>query len=654
MDVSGRLLRVTALIHDLGISLIAFGFAHMVAFGPTRFVAIPNIEIRVVVFMAITLLSIFAMRLNRGIWRYASISDMFAIVKAASLSVIVFVIVYFLIARGDHVSRLAVVLTWIFMIFGMATGRVAYRILKEMIILPQIGRSMESGRSLLFPFSDSTETYIRALRRQGTGFRKVAGIIDNKRTAFRREIHGLSTLGQPADIVTIAKMAEKRGQKIEELIITDRSITGGEIADLLDNCNEAEISIKRLPGLIEPGESANTEPVAAPNPLRLDDLLGRPEVCVDYAAVADFLTNKTVLVTGAGGSIGSELCHRIASFSPARIVLLEANEYNLYTIERTLRKAYPDLALVQLVCDVRDVFLVNKIMQRERPDVVFHAAALKHVPIAEQNPVEAIKTNTLGTATMADAACRAEVSHFVLISTDKAVKPSSMMGASKRAAELYCQSLDLAQSKTIFRVVRFGNVLGSTGSVVPLFQDQIASGGPVTVTDPEVTRFFMTIQEAVNLILEAVSHGVSSRKDNGAVLVLDMGDPVRILDLARRVIQLGGLVPGRDIKIVCTGLRPGEKLEEELFNSEEDVIIRRSNGYFVVRTRTVDTKTIMGWFGELRTACQEDDSKLTAQVMKSIVPSFTELQNGRIPIVENREDPTSRYELDKTNVRRLH
>lgn len=653
MNVSGRLLRVGALTHDLGISLIAFGLAHTAAFGPKWFVSVPDMEIRIVVFLAITLLSIFVMRLNRGLWRYASIPDMLAIVKAASLTVIVFVIIYFLVARGDHVSRLAMILTWTFMIFGMATGRVTYRVLKEMVILPQLGGSPEVGKSLLFPFSDSTETYIRALRRQGLGIQKIAGIIDNRRTAYRREMHGLSMLGQPVDIIAIAKKAEQRGQKIDELIVTDPSITGSEIADLLDNCNEAGIGIKRLPGLIEPGEAAAAKPVT-PNPLRLDDLLGRPEVNVDYAAVADFLTDKTVLVTGAGGSIGSELCHRIASFSPARIVLVEANEHNLYTIERTLRKAYPKLALVQLVCDVRDVLRVNTIMQRERPDVVFHAAALKHVPIAERNPVEAVKTNALGTATVADAACRAGVHSFVLISTDKAVKPSSVMGASKRAAELYCQALDLAQTKTTFRIVRFGNVLGSTGSVVPLFQDQIASGGPVTVTDPEVTRFFMTIQEAVNLILEAVSHGVSSVNDQGAVLVLEMGDSVKIVDLARRIIQLGGLVPGRDIKIVYSGLRPGEKLTEELFNSDEDDIIQRRNGFFVARTRTVDTKTITGWFAELRAACQEDDNKLTYQILKLIVPSFTELQNGRIPIVKSRPDSTSSYEVDETQVRRLH
>lgn len=659
MFTSAGWLRIGALIYDLGIVALAFIGANAIAFGPEWDRLIPDVELRTIAFVLLGAVSIFATRLNRGLWRYASIPDMAAIVKAATLTVVVYTLATFLISRGAHVSRLATGLSWIFIIFGMGAGRIAYRLFKETFVIPRMGAWARVDRkSLVYPFSDTTEDYIRAVRRQPEAGRSIAGIIGATKRSSSRDLRGYRVLGQPSSIEKVVNDHAKRGITITELIVTDPAVTGRELTALLEHCNRAGIGIKRLPGLLSPGSESSDGPIA-PNPVRLDDLLGRAVVKVDQAAVRSLLAGKVVLVTGAGGSIGSELCEQIAGFGPARIVLVDHSEHNLYQVERKLCGRHPEVPLVQLLCDVRDSLRVEAIMQREAPDVVFHAAAIKHVPIAERNPLETIKTNALGTATVARAATKHGVKSFVLISTDKAVNPSNVMGTTKRAAELYCQALDLAVDSTIFRVVRFGNVLGSAGSVVPLFQEQIARGGPVTVTDPEVSRYFMTIPEAVSLILEAVSDGASGGKERGAILVLDMGKPVRIADMARRLIQLAGYAPDRDIKITYTGLRPGEKLEEELISPSEDDIIQRHEGYFVARTRTIETGTVVGWFEELAKACRDQDHQAAMRMLRTIVPSFVELENGRSPIATPADAPADAVlvrtdDEDALPSRRLH
>ena len=634
MVSKSRILRISALIYDLCVCFLAFLFAHIIVFTPLEPLSIAAPATAALWFCLAGGISIYVMRLNRGVWKYASIPDMVAIFKAASLMVLIYT--FGTLLHTQKISGSAIFLTWLFVMIGMGGGRIAYRMVKETVLLPHVRSQHAISSALLYPFSDFSETYIRALRRQRSPERHIAGIIDAKKTSANRVLQGIPVLGKPEAIASIVKEQAERDQPISELIVTDPNISGAEMAELLEHCNTAGLAIKRLPTLLNSAEVAAEMPIA-PSPIRLDDLLGRPEVQADPVAVRTFLYGKSVLVTGAGGSIGSELARQIADFEPARIVLVDSSEQNLYDIDRALRLSNPDIQLACLLCDVRNSRRIDIIMQRERPDVVFHAAAIKHVPIAEANPIETAKTNALGSAVVADAAVRAEVKAFVLISTDKAVNPSSVMGAAKRAAELYCQALDLEDSPTRFRIVRFGNVLGSAGSVVPLFQDQIARGGPVTVTDPEVERYFMTVQESVHLILEAVSHGLEGRNDKGAILVLEMGKPVRILDLARRLIQLAGFVPERDISISFTGLRPGEKLTEELINQSEDDIIQRRKGYFIARTRTVDTKVVTGWFAALRDACTEEDGLAVVEMLKTIVPSFTKLENGRIPVLDRSE-----------------
>jgi FlaA1/EpsC-like NDP-sugar epimerase len=644
-----RLLRLVALLFDLCVCFFAFLFAHIIAFTPSWAFVVENAEARALSFVAAGAISISVMRLNRGVWQYASIPDMIAIFKAATLMVGLFVTFTLLTGGATMLSGLAMFLVWLFVMIGMGGGRLAYRMIKETVLLPHFLSQSATSVALLFPFSDTTETYIRALRRDRAADRRIAGIVDSGKTNSKRVLHGVPVLGKPEALTAIVRDREQRGQPINELIVTDPNISGLEMAELLEHCNKAGLAIKRLPALINSVDAALDMPIT-PSPVRLDDLLGRPQVPADPAAVRAFLAGKTVLVTGAGGSIGSELVMQIAEFAPTRIILVDAGEQNLYDIGRALRYSHPEIPLSQLLCDIRDSARVNTIMQRELPDVVFHAAAIKHVPIAENNPIEAAKTNALGTAIVADAAVRAEVKAFVLISTDKAVNPASVMGATKRAAELYCQSLDLADSPTRFRIVRFGNVLGSAGSVVPLFQEQIARGGPVTVTDPDVERYFMTVQEAVHLILEAVSHGQERHSEKGAVLVLDMGNPVKIIDLARRVIQLAGFVPDRDIAISFTGLRPGEKLTEELVNQTEDDVIQRRKGYFIARTRTVETTIVREWFATLREACRREDRQAVVEGLKTMVPSFIELENGRVPL----PDPHDAQTITGYPSRRLH
>ncbi|WP_158285699.1 nucleoside-diphosphate sugar epimerase/dehydratase [Pseudohoeflea suaedae] len=621
---------MSALTYDLCVCLFAFLFANIIVHTSGWTVTVSSPGLKTLSFVAAGALSIFAMRLNRGVWRYASIPDIIAIVKAASIMVVLYMVGALLVTGSDDVSRLAMFLTWLFVIIGMGSGRIAYRVLKEAVLMPHLRSQTLSSNVLLYPLSDTTDAYIRTLRLLHTSERNVVGVVDRNPASSRRVLQGVPVIGNLRSLSKTVKVLEARGQSVSELIVTDPEVSGAEMAELLESCNEASLTIKRLASPL-PGKDLQLDnPTITPNLVRLDDLLGRQEVPSDPVAMRAFLTGKCILITGAGGSIGSELAKQIAEFSPARLALLDSSEQNLYDIERVLRQEHPDLPIGQLLCDVRDVARVDTIMQRENPDIVFHAAAIKHVPIAEANPLEAVKTNVLGTVSVADAAVRAAVKAFVLISTDKAVNPSCIMGAAKRAAELYCQGLDITNSVTRFRIVRFGNVLGSAGSVVPLFQEQIAQGGPLTVTDPDMERYFMTVQEAVHLILEANSHGIDEGSQRGAVLVLEMGKPVRILELARRMIQLAGFIPGRDISIMFTGMRPGEKISEELLNANEDDIIQRRKGYFVARTRTVDWRTLNGWLSDLRHSCQEEDWHGVLQTLKTIVPSYTALDNGRV------------------------
>ena len=363
--------------------------------------------------------------------------------------------------------------------------------------------------------------------------------------------------------------------------------------------------------------------ILEPKAIELGDLLGRPEVVADVQGIAGLINERTVLVTGAGGSIGSELCRQIALLSPRRLIITDSSEFHLYSLDLELREKFESLRIETRIVDVRDGARVNLVFQKFKPDIIFHAAALKHVPLVEANPLEAIKTNLFGTRNVANAALAAGASACVMISTDKAVNPTNIMGATKRAAEAYCQALDVSTDKIRYKTVRFGNVLGSNGSVVPRFQEQIASGGPLTVTHPQVVRFFMTIPEAVRLVLHASAHAQRRQKERGKIMVLDMGEPVRIVHLAERMIQLAGLKPYVDIDIVFTGLRPGEKLYEELFDPSEVQSEVTADGYVVASPRVIDKLLLEKSLAELEQAVLNEDEKRAIELLSHIVPEYS-------------------------------
>jgi FlaA1/EpsC-like NDP-sugar epimerase len=360
-------------------------------------------------------------------------------------------------------------------------------------------------------------------------------------------------------------------------------------------------------------------------PIAIEDLLGRPQMPLDRDAMRAMVAGRRVAVTGAGGSIGSELVRQVAGFAPAELVLIEQSEFNLYTIEAEVRAAHAGLPCPAVLADVRDRRRIARLFETCRPEVVFHAAALKHVPLVELNPFEGVATNVGGTVNVADAAVAAGAGAVVVISTDKAINPTSVMGASKRIAERYCQALDLrgaAAGGTRFVTVRFGNVLGSTGSVVPLFQRQIAAGGPVTVTHPEMRRYFMTTREAVELVLQAAALGLGDGAFGGKVFVLDMGEPVRILDLARQMIRLSGLRPDADIEIAFIGLRPGEKLFEELFHAGEDTVPTDVDGILLAAPMAGDVDALAPDLAALAAACAAADAAALFGGIRHLVPEF--------------------------------
>lgn len=401
------------------------------------------------------------------------------------------------------------------------------------------------------------------------------GFLDDDPAKLGTIVHGVRVLGRTSELEELARVTGAR-----QAIITIANASGSDVRNLAHLCERAGIQVKIIPGIYEILDGKVN--LTRIRDVSIDDLLGRAAVTLDLDLLSSFIKGKRVLVTGAGGSIGSELCRQVARFEPASLALVEQTEFNLFTIHQELLGAFPELVLRPLICDVCDSVRLGDIFSAEQPQLVFHAAAHKHVPMMEWNPGEAIKNNVFGTKKVADAADRHGCEAFVLISTDKAVNPTSIMGATKRAAEMYVQALSQTSS-TKFVAVRFGNVLGSTGSVVPIFKAQIAAGGPVTITHPEMKRHFMTIPEASQLVLQAGAMGQS-----GEIMLLDMGEPVRIRDLAEELIRLSGLQPNRDIEIVYTGVRPGEKLEEELYFDAERMTKTRHEKVFIGNLRPCD------------------------------------------------------------------
>lgn len=580
-------------------------------------------------FVFLSSIIFFIFELNRGSWRYASIPDLLAIMKSATMAVLIYVLVIFTYSRGEGFSRLVPVLLWFFLILGLAGPRIVYRMVRERgwVGLLREGNKIRPGAKtiLVYKANEISDAYVRAVKGRRNSKIHIAGIVDSAAKKGTRTIQGLKILGGTDNISKIvAQLYENHGVRVEELAIADHTLDKKSLSELVTLAGDAGIRVSHIPDIVKTTDTSRATSLD-PQPIVLSDLLGRPEIKYNLIEVTRFIDGKTVLLTGAGGSIGSELARQIAAFNPRRLVIVDMSEHFLYTIDMELREKFPELDIVARIADIRDEKRVDSLFGKYRPDVVFHAAAIKHVPLAEQNIAETIKTNVLGTRNCALAAIKNKAAVFVMISTDKAVNPTNVMGATKRAAESYCQALDLQDHGTRFKTVRFGNVLGSNGSVVPRFAAQIAKGGPVTVTHQNIVRYFMTIPEAVRLVLQASSMGMISNEERGKIIVLDMGEPVRIADLAERMIRLAGYRPNVDIKIEYVGLRPGEKLFEELFDEGEVQDAARHENYIVASPRVVELATIEKIVNAMAAAIGSENSLAALAKLRVAVPEYEDI-----------------------------
>jgi O-antigen biosynthesis protein WbqV len=495
---------------------------------------------------------------------------------------------------------------------------------------------------LLVGSLDGADIFLRALRAERAPRLRAIGLLTSGARQTGRRIQGCPILGAAEDAVAVLDRLRQEGRGPSALVLTGMDLNGAALSGLLDAADEMGVPVRRAPRPTTLQTPARNEPGAASSvielkPVLIEDLLNRPQVTLDRDGMARLVQGKRVLVTGAGGTIGSELARQVSQLGPDELVLLDNGEYALWQIDLELAETAADTRRQAVIADVRDTARIRSVLERVRPHLVFHAAALKHVPMVEANPLEGLLSNAFGTQNVADAARAVGCEAMVFISTDKAVNPTSLMGASKRLAEMYCQALDIqacALGGSAMRcvTVRFGNVLGSTGSVVPLFRRQLERGGPLTVTHPDMQRYFMTVREAVGLVLQASVLGTGGAAlpagEDGGIFVLDMGEPVKIVDLARRMVRLAGLIPDRDVQIRFTGLRPGEKLYEELFHGTEPPVPTGYPGLLMAAPRTADPAIVGRQIEEIAAACRGGQQRLALQLLSRLVPEFEHNVDG--------------------------
>jgi FlaA1/EpsC-like NDP-sugar epimerase len=550
----------------------------------------------------------------RNIWRYASLQDAYEILKVVTFSSLVSAFVLVFMDGPFALPRSIYVLDW-FMLFALvATSRLVWRVYREMKFIPSLRKGR---RTLIIGAGAAGNLLLKEIRKQASSPYNVVGFVDDDLDKRGLRLSGVRVLGG-----TNRLRALVRTHRIEEVIFAIPSGDSPLMRRVIANCERAKARFKTLPGItaIIDGKVS----ISQIKSVEIEDLLGRDPVVLDQTAIRNYLTDKRVLVTGAAGSIGSEICRQVARFSPAKIVLFDNAETPLFFMEKELAASCPELRIIPVVGDVKNRDRVEAVFDQFCPEVVFHAAAYKHVAMMEYNPVEAILNNVMGSRIVADAADKFKVHNFVMVSTDKAVNPTNVMGASKRSAEIYVQAL-AANSKTRFTTVRFGNVLGSSGSVIPLFKEQIRQGGPVTVTDKDVVRYFMTIPEASQLVLQAGCIG-----KGGEIFVLDMGDPVRIVSLAEELIRLSGLVPYKDIDIHFTGLKPGEKLFEELLIEGEGIKPTTHKKIRVMAPVETDLRRVTASLDGLLELARISDIAGLLKSLKEVVPEFEPRYNFEV------------------------
>lgn len=601
-------------------AFLAVGVAFYLRLGTAIFGQVETVPEQAAIYAGLAFIVYLATGLYRHVWAYVSFADGVNIVRSATAVTLLFVPLMFMVTRLEAVPRSVPVISWFVLVAFLASPRLFYRLIKDRRF-GFVGPAQAAKEPvLLIGAGDEAAHFIRATQQNADSPYRVVGLVTATPARVGQIIHGIEVLGLERDIEAIVTSLTARDRKPNRLILARPEAKADAIQHLLQFTQTAGCSVARLPSSTD--VRAYDEPDFAPRPIALEDLLGRPAKSLDRVAMQQLIDGKRVLVTGAGGSIGSELVRQVAAANPVSLCLLDHAEFNLYSIELEVREHWPDLPARPILADVRDQVRIAGVFDSENPDIVFHTAALKHVPMVEFNPIEGLATNALGTRIVADACLAHHVQEMVLISTDKAVNPANVMGAGKRLAELYCQAADLNRTGTRFITVRFGNVLGSAGSVVPLFQKQLSAGGPLTVTHPDIERYFMTVGEAVELVLQAAALG-PGRNDEGAIYVLDMGAPVKIIDLARQIIRLAGKAPDEDIKIHITGLRPGEKLYEELFHGQEPPVGTDMDGILIARPRSGAFETIAARLDDLAVACRRQDEAAALKIVSDLVPELS-------------------------------
>ena len=607
-------------------------FAHMIAFAASlmlSFLVVHNMQFRrawfidvyptLILFFLVVKVPIFGyFKQYRGWWRYVGISDLVGILRASLVSTSIIVVLWFAMGYIDAVRMnlppdmqqpaegvcIADMFATVLILGGL---RIAIRLYYEEFRTAEAGRLK---RFLIIGAGNAGEALLREIHRMPVAQYDVVGFIDDDLVKQGTNIHGIPVLGT---VEQLPKVCDERN--IEEIAIAMPAASHQQLRRVIQVCEGTKIRFRTVPSITD--IASGKFRVSQIRDVDINDLLGRKAVQLELDLIEAYAKDKTVLVTGAGGSIGSEMCRQLCNFNPKLLLLVEQAENPLFYIERELRRRFPAVSIKALVCNITDKIRVDEIFQEYQPQVVIHAAAHKHVPLMELNAGEAIKNNIVGTQNVADAADAFGVADFVMISTDKAVNPTSIMGSSKRIAEMYIQDLSRT-SQTHFVTVRFGNVLGSDGSVVPIFKRQIAEGGPVTITHPEMKRYFMTIPEASQLVLQAATMG-----EGGEIFVLDMGEPVKIVALARELITLSGFRPGEDIEIVFTGPRPGEKLFEELSIEGEDMQRTRHPKISIWKNIPMDRDRLRAGIDELITIAKTQSPGEIVQKIKELVPEYT-------------------------------
>ncbi|MGZ3789765.1 MAG: polysaccharide biosynthesis protein, partial [Bacteriovorax sp.] len=563
--------------------------------------------------------------LYKGVWRFSSMHDLIRVVKASSIGVVVSLVACFFMTRLDGVPRSMFLIEFLLLVIGLGGGRFVYRFLKDQTTLQSIigGADQEIKNVLIVGAGRAGEKLVRDIYVTPALKLKVVGFVDDDKYKKNALIHNVKVFGGVELIPSLCK-----SMNVDKIFIAIPSATGEEVKKIVEHCKQTDAEIKILPKM-DHLLSAQVE-ISLLRNLNIEDLLGREQVKLDTDHLNAMLNDKVVLVTGAGGSIGSELCFQIAKFRPKMIVMADYCELFMYELEMKFKETYPDISFYPKILDVRNASKVEQVSNEYRPQIVFHAAAYKHVPMMEYNPSEAIETNIKGTKTVAEMAMKYRADKFVMISTDKAVNPTNVMGASKRIAEMVITDLSKNSNHTKFISVRFGNVLGSNGSVIPLFRKQIEERKDITVTHPDIIRYFMSIPEACQLVLHAGSMG-----QGGEIFVLDMGEPVKIVDLAKEMIRLSGLVLDRDIKIVYTGLRPGEKLYEELFSDKEAYEFTHHGKIRKALFRKLDASFELNLNRLINAEALEADA--IVYLIKELVPEFSHfrLKESEVHTVNN-------------------